>query len=136
MNEEMTLLDRAHLIVADRVEKMIAEGTADQIALKFQEKGIKAVCHSPTRCAIAVYLQQELDAELGVHLNLLVDVPGGAEMDIIMVCEVEPVEYTTERGQWPRRDSRAVWFTKGILGKFADNFDYKRYPELVLGEES
>lgn len=124
MTNEPTLLDRAQLVVADRVEKMIAEGSADQIALKFAEKGIKAACHSPTACAIAVYLLAELDAELGACHNILVDVPGGTEMDDITLYGLMP------GSSWRRGDAREVAFERGVLGQFAHNFDYHAYPEL------
>lgn len=121
---ELTLIDRAQLIVADRVEKMIAEGTADQIALKFQEKGIKAVCANPRRCAIAVYLQRELDAELGTGHSIFVSVPGGVDMMAIDI-------YQEGRNRLVQDGDREVTFEKGALAEFAVNFDDRLYPELI-----
>jgi hypothetical protein len=112
------LIDRAKLVVEDRVQKLITEGTADAIALKFIELGIKAVCGNPQRCAIAVYLNRELTIELGADHGFYVSVPGGYEMTDIELRDGEAqLELTT--------------FSVGVLGRFAEKFDDGHYRELT-----
>lgn len=122
----MELIDRAQLIIQDRVEKMIAEGTADQIALTFAQKGIQGVCEDETACAIAVYLMGELVTELGADLARLVyvEVPGGESMHHILVHEEDSSQMVNF--------SRRVDFPEDSpLGPFAYRFDRRNYPDLI-----
>lgn len=115
----MGLIDRAKLVVEDRVQKLITEGTADAIALKFTDLGIRGACGNPRTCAIAVYLERELDAELGPGHGTYVEVPGGYEMTDIELRDTEQ----------PRLER--IKFTAGVLGQFTEKFDDGRYRELT-----
>jgi hypothetical protein len=117
----MELIDRAQLVVQDRVEKMIAEGTAEQLALTFTGMGIQAICGNPNRCAIAVYLMGELTAELGEEASkLYLAVPGGEAMDHVDVCCSH--DHISRRTRFP---------SFGPLGDFASRFDREAYPALI-----
>lgn len=113
------ILERAKIVVKDRVEKLITEGTANAIAQRFIDQGIKADCGEPEMCAIAVYLMRELDTELGDQHGMHVGVPGGHDMDYIYVY----------RNGHVTEDS-PVYFPSGVLGDFTEKFDGGGYPEL------
>lgn len=113
------ILERAKIVIKDRVDKLITEGTADAIAQRFIDQGIKAECGEPEQCAIAVYLMRELDVELGVQHGVQVGVPGGRDMDYV---------YVYRSGQVPITDP--VKFSAGVLGEFTEKFDTGKYKEL------
>lgn len=117
----MELIDEAVLVVEDRVQKLIAEGSTEQIALKFIQRGIKADCGNAEACAIAVYLLEELNKELPPDSLIVVSVPGGVGMDYIEVFAGR------------RRDRRTVHFPEtSPLGSFAELFDNAEWPELIM----
>lgn len=120
----MELIDRAQLVVQDRVEKMIAEGTAEQLALTFTERGILAICGKPELCAIAVYLMGELAGELGEEAsNIHVNVPGGKGMN-----RIDLFAFAANHDPHHRR----VHFSSSSpLGEFAYRFDQEEFPALI-----
>lgn len=121
----MELIDRAQLVVQDRVEKMIAEGTAEQIALTFTERGIKAICGKPELCAIAVYLVGELVAELGEEAGTVhVSVPGGERMSRIDL-------FTNTTDNHDAHHRQVNFSSSSPLGAFAYRFDREDFPALI-----
>lgn len=122
----MELIERAARIVKGRLEKLTAEGSADAIALALEAQGVKGMRQFENSCAVAVYLRNALDEELGANW-VQVRVPATHRVKLLAEGgDFTTVSYigTTDN---PMRD-----MIEHPINQFIAGFDKGDYPALVL----
>lgn len=122
----MELIERAARIVLGRLEKLTAEGSADAIALTLETQGVTGVRKHENACAVAVYLSNALDEELGAEHAVRIRVPATHHVKLRTPCaDFTSVSYigTTDN---PMRD-----MIEHPINQFIAGFDNGEYPNLV-----
>lgn len=114
--------DRVQLLefATERIEKLEALGSPDQIADHLAELELQAVCCRPTECAIAVHLINELEAEGLEELAKYVVVNIGYNNDAWRPAFISVAGMYSDPIDAPN------------VAMFARRFDRLQYPELVV----
>jgi hypothetical protein len=114
--------DRTQLLefATERIGKLEALGSPDQIADHLVELELQAVCCRPTECAIAMYLINELEAEGLEHLIKYVVVNIGYNNDAWRPAFISVAGMYSQPIDAPN------------VATFARGFDRLHYPELVM----
>lgn len=117
----MELIERAARIVLGQLEKLTAEGSADAIALTLEAQGVTGVRKHENTCAVAVYLSNALDEELGTE-QVRVRVPGSHHVRLrALGGDNTSVGYVAPGSQEG----------ESVINQFIAGFDNGEYPNLV-----
>lgn len=108
-------MNSVYEVVRDHLDKLLALGDAEALALHFQSQGLKAFCKDPHRCMIAESLRTELRGAFPDSDIAIVVGAGALSVDI------------------DREYGVSTQYPGSSLHTFIDRFDQRRYPELISG---
>lgn len=106
--------------IPDVLDKLVAQGSPDQIALFLEQQGIKAIPSIGDRCAIADYVRGETGLSVTVTPNSTVRLLS-AETGEVVVVAIDG---------WVKVGLSAVRLPS-VLSELAIKFDKREYPNLI-----
>lgn len=118
-------MDQPRLTVPEALEKLLAEGDANQIAQYLEQEGITGRRSQANHCVLAEYLLARTGARVvGVH-------PRGVSVKLGMVVRTNPVVAWSDGGGRGRQTSELP----EELERLANSFDRGDFPSLVRKAE-
>lgn len=110
----------------EAIDKLVAQGSAAQIALYLEEQGVVGDIAKSESCAVARYIQRTTGAT-----HVLAGTSGVSIREDGVVGIVEEISFWVADGSWDEIPKYVEIPEYAEIGRFVDDFDRGKYPNLI-----